>query len=113
MMNTEIKTRKNRLFSRWARRKVVSQFDGEYLDGSRSFTFSWNEAHREIHEGALKHYLDPSKKEQKFQYVPKPRAETKPTQDEVWLMFFSTHFKSTMLLSWGMKVIGKIWEQVF
>ena len=113
MMNTEIKTRKNRLFSRWARRKVVSQFDGEYLDGSRSFTFSWNEAHREIHEEALKHYLDPSKKEQKFQYVPKPRAETKPTQDEVWLMFFSTHFKSTMLMSWGMKVIGKIWEQVF
>ena len=113
MMNTEIKTRKNRLFSRWARRKVVSQFDGEYLDGSRSFTFSWNEAHREIHEEALKHYLDPSKKEQKFQYVPKPRAETKPTQDEVWLMLFSTHFKSTMLLSWGMKVIGKIWEQVF
>ena len=113
MMNTEIKTRKNRLFSRWARRKVVSQFDGEYLDGSRSFTFSWNEAHREIHEEALKHYLDPSKKEQKFQYVPKPRAETKPTQDEVWLMFFSIHFKSTLLLSWGMKVIGKIWEQVF
>ena len=29
------------------------------------------------------------------------------------LCFFSTHFKSTMLLSWGMEVIGKIWEQVF
>ena len=101
------------VISRWARRKVVSQFDEEYLDGSRSFIFSWNETHREIHEDALKHYLDASKKEQKFQYVPKPRAETKPTQDEVWLMFFSTHFKSTMLLSWGMKVIGKIWEQVF
>ena len=76
------------VISRWARRKVVSQFDEEYLDGSRSFIFSWNETHREIHEEALKHYLDPSKKEQKFQYVPKPRAETKPTQDKVWLMFF-------------------------
>ena len=76
------------VISRWARRKVVSQFDGEYLDGSRSFTFSWNEAHREIHEEALKHYLDPSKKEQKFQYVPKPRAETKPTQDEVLVIDF-------------------------
>ena len=76
------------VISRWARRKVVSQFDGEYLDGSRSFTFSWNEAHREIHEETLKHYLDPSKKEQKFQYVPKPRAETKPTQDEVLVIDF-------------------------
>ena len=76
------------VISRWARRKVVSQFDGEYLDGSRSFTFSWNEAHREIHEEALKHYLDPSKKEQKFQYVPKPRAETKPTQDELLVIDF-------------------------
>ena len=79
------------VISRWARRKVVSQFDGEYLDGSRSFTFSWNEAHKEIHEEALKHYLDPSKKEQKFQYVPKPRAETKPTQDEVLVIDFRGH----------------------
>ena len=31
------------VISRWARRKVVSQFDEEYLDGSRSFIFSWNE----------------------------------------------------------------------
>ena len=73
------------VISRWARRKVASQFDEEYLDGRKSFIFSWNKAHREIHEEALKHYLDPSKKEQKFQHVPKPKPT--PTPNEVWLMF--------------------------
>ena len=73
------------VISRWARRKVASQFDAEYLDGRKSFIFSWNKAHREIHEEALKHYLDPCKKEQKFQHVPKPKPT--PTPNEVWLMF--------------------------
>ena len=73
------------VISRWARRKVASQFDEEYLDGRKSFIFSWNKAHREIHEEALKHYLDPCKKEQKFQHVPKPKPT--PTPNEVSLMF--------------------------
>ena len=42
------------VISRWARRKVESQFDKEYLDGRKSFIFSWNKSHREIHEEALK-----------------------------------------------------------
>ena len=98
------------VISRWARRKVASQFDEEYLDGRKSFIFSWNKAHREIHEEALKHYLEPSKKEQKFQHVPKPKPT--PTPNEVWLMFIST-FEICYVLSRGMKVTGKIREQVF
>ena len=101
------------VISRWARRKVVSQFDEEYLDGSRSFIFSWNETHREIHEEALKHYLDPSKKEQKFQLCQNQEQKQNQHKTRSGLCFFSTYFKSTMLLSWGMEVIGKIWEQVF
>nr|XP_058952412.1 uncharacterized protein LOC131779846 [Pocillopora verrucosa] len=66
------------VISRWARRKVASQFDEEYLDGRKSFIFSWNKGHREIHEKALEHYLDPSKKERKFQYVPKQEPTTFP-----------------------------------
>ena len=59
------------VISRWARRKVASQFNEEYLDGRKSFIFSWNKQHREIHEEALLHYFDPSKKGQKFEYQPK------------------------------------------
>ena len=80
------------VISRWARRKVASQFDQEYLDGRKSFIFSWNKGHREIHEKALEHYLDPSKKERKFQYVPKQEPTTFPltvydSLDKVWPFF--------------------------
>ena len=102
------------VISRWARRKVASQFDEEYLDGRKSFIFSWNKAHREIHEEALKHYLDPSKKEQKFQYVPKPKPKAKPTPtpDEVWLIFISSYLKSAVFVN-GDEVINELREQIF
>ena len=45
------------VISRWAKRKVFSQFSEEYLDGRESFIFSWNKKHREIHEKALSHHL--------------------------------------------------------
>ena len=61
------------VISRWGRRKVASQFNEECLDGRKSFIFSWNKHHREIHEEALLHYFDPSKKGQKFEYQPKPK----------------------------------------
>ena len=61
------------VISRWARRKVASQFNEEYLDGRKSFIFSWNKQHREIHEEALLHYFDPSKKGKKFEYQSKPK----------------------------------------
>ena len=102
------------VISRWARRKVASQFDEEYLDGRKSFIFSWNKAHREIDEEALKHYLDPSKKEQKFQYVPKPKPKAKPTPtpDEVWLIFISSYLKSAVFVN-GDEVINELREQIF
>ena len=61
------------VISRWARRKIISQLSDEFLDGSKSFIFSWNKKHREIHEEALLHFFDPSKKGQKFEYQPKPK----------------------------------------
>ena len=64
------------VISRWARRKVASQFNEECLDGRESFIFSWNKQHREIHEEALLHYFDPSKNGQRFEYQPKPKRET-------------------------------------
>ncbi|KAL9963903.1 hypothetical protein ACROYT_G027458 [Oculina patagonica] len=70
------------VISRWARRKVGSQFKDEYLDGRKSFIFSWNKEHREIHEEALLHFFDPSKKGQKFEYQPKPKPVPKPKTEE-------------------------------
>ena len=67
------------VISRWAKRKVFSQFSEEYLDGRKSFIFSWNKQHREIHEQALLHHFDPKKKEQKFYYQPQfSNKESKP-----------------------------------
>ncbi|CAH3152790.1 unnamed protein product, partial [Porites evermanni] len=66
------------LLSRWARRKVSSQFSEEYLDGRQSFIFSWDDGHRPIHEEALLHYFDPHKKEKKF--VPEKKTEVANTQ---------------------------------
>ena len=45
------------------------------MDGRRSFIFSWNKKHRAIHEEALLHYFDPSKKGQKFEYQPQNPSE--------------------------------------
>ena len=57
--------------SRWAWRKIArSQFKEEFIDGRKSFVFSWNKKHRMIHEEALLHYFDPSKKGEKFEYQP-------------------------------------------
>ena len=58
------------VISRWARRKVASQFREEYLDGRQSFIFSWDEKHRMMHEEAMQHFLDPGKRGYKFEYTP-------------------------------------------
>ena len=70
------------VISRWARRKVASQFSEEYLDGRKSFIFSWDKQHREIHEEALLHFFDPSKKGQKFEYQPKLKPVPLPIRDK-------------------------------
>ena len=87
------------VISRWARRKVASQFDDEYLDGRKSFILSWNSKHRTIHEEALLHFFDPKKEGQKFRYQPKPKpipSLALPREDhEVWWCktpFFFTFF---------------------
>ena len=70
------------VISRWAKRKVGSQFGEEYLDGRQSFIFSWSEKHRPIHEEAMRHYLDPEKRGSKFEYTP-PRPLPKPIEPKV------------------------------
>ena len=67
------------VLSRWAYRKVSSQFDDQFLDGRKSFVFSWDKEHRPIHEEAMLHFFDPNKKGKKF--VPEPKVE--PTLPEV------------------------------
>ena len=47
------------------------------MDGRKSFIFSWNQKHREIHEEALRHFFDSRKKGQKFEYQPKRRPPPK------------------------------------
>lgn len=66
------------VISRWARGKVASQFDEEYLDGRKSFIFSWSDSHRAIHVEALLHFLDTNKSGQKFEYLPKSEPVTLP-----------------------------------
>ena len=65
--------------SRWVKRKVSSQFSEENMDGRKSFIFSWNQKHREIHEEALRHFFDSRKKGQKFEYQPKRSLHPKPS----------------------------------
>ena len=66
--------------SRWARRKVSSQFSGEFLDGRKSFIFSWDKEHRPIHEEALLHYFDPGKKNKKF--VPEEKVAVTVSRED-------------------------------
>lgn len=80
------------VISRWAKRKISSQFREEFLDGRKGFIFSFNKKHRPIHEEALRHFVDSSNKEQRFVYhltkrklpekpvTPPPVRSTKPVQ---------------------------------
>ena len=67
--------------SDWARKNISHQFRAEVVDGRKSFIFSWNKKHRPVHEEALLHYFDPSKKGHKFVY--KPNSQPLPESDEV------------------------------
>ncbi|EDO29142.1 predicted protein [Nematostella vectensis] len=68
------------VLSQWARGKVSSQFLEEYMNGSRSFIFSWDEHHHPIHEEALQHFLDPGKTDE---FVPKPRPPQVSVPDPI------------------------------
>ena len=63
------------IISCWARSNVFWQFQQEYMDGRKSFIFSWNTKHTAIHEEALLHYFDQRKKGQKFEYQQKHPSE--------------------------------------
>ena len=60
--------------SRWAKRKISSQFSEELIDGRKSFIFSWDQEHRAIHEEALVHFFDERKSGKKFEYQPKGKS---------------------------------------
>ena len=60
--------------SRWAKRKISSQFSEELIDGRESFIFSWNQKHRAIHVEALVHFLNERKRGEKFEYQPKGKS---------------------------------------
>ena len=82
------------VISSWARRIVCVQLNEEYLDGRKSFVFSWGEKHRQIHVKALMHFFDTDKNGEKFKYqLPiiadstlqprrKTRVESTPTEAE-------------------------------
>ena len=96
-VNYEGNDEENReVISRWAKRKVSSQFSIEYLDGRKSFIFSWNKQHRAIHEEALLHHFDPNKKGQKFHHQsPSPNQ---PSQAELPSQATSLEFKNPQKL---------------
>ena len=58
--------------------KIWSQFSPEYLDGRKSFIFSWDKQHRIIHEDALVHFLNKTNEGQVFQ----PVTKIEPLQKE-------------------------------
>ena len=62
------------VLSRWALKKISSQFNEEFLDGRKGFIFSWDLRHRPIHKEALLHYFDFQKTGIKF--VPQPQLKT-------------------------------------
>ena len=72
------------VISRWAWRKIAHpQFKAEFIDGRKSFVFSWDKQHRAIHEEALQHYFDSSKKGQSFEYQPpQKRSAVRATELE-------------------------------
>ena len=68
--------RQSHVLSRWAYRKVSSQFDAKLVDGRKSFIFSWDQTHRSIHEEAMMHFLDPQKQEVIFVPEKRPPVQT-------------------------------------
>ena len=56
---------------------MSSQFSDEFMDGRKSFIFSWDKEHRKIHEEALLHFFNPSKKGQKFEPQPPERRASR------------------------------------
>ena len=69
--------------SRWvAKTSIYPQVRGEFVDGRKSFVFSWNKEHRPIHEEAMLHFLNPSNNGEVFVPNPKPQMESSPVSSQ-------------------------------
>ena len=65
--------------SRWVAKTIINpQVRKEFVDGRKSFVFSWNEEHRPIHEEAMLHFLDPGNNGKAFNPNKKPKMENVP-----------------------------------
>lgn len=58
--------KQNEFISQSAFNAIKTQFQKKFIDGRQSFVFSWDDAHRPIHEEALLHYFDRSRRGQTF-----------------------------------------------
>ena len=63
------------VISHLGKKEISVQIRRELVDGRKSFVFSWNKEHRPIHEEAMLHFLDPSKKGQEF--IPNAKTQMK------------------------------------
>ena len=69
--------KQNKFISQSALNAIKTQFPLKFIDGRQSFIFSWDDAHRQIHEEALLHYFDRSKRGKKFEY----QQRSQPTEN--------------------------------
>ena len=60
--------KQNKFISQSAFNTIKTQFQTKFIDGRQSFIFSWDDSHRPIHEEALLHYFDRSRRGQKFEH---------------------------------------------
>ncbi|KAM7448071.1 hypothetical protein ABFA07_003809 [Porites harrisoni] len=60
--------KQNKFISQSAFSAIKTQLQMKFIDGRQSFIFSWDDSHRPIHEEALLHYFDPSRRGQKFEH---------------------------------------------
>ena len=60
--------KQSKFISQSAFSAIKTQLQVKFIDGRQSFIFSWDDSHRPIHEEALLHYFDPSRRGQKFEH---------------------------------------------
>ena len=65
------------------------------MDGRKGFILSWNKEHRQIHEEALRHFLDPSKRETKFEYKPERKLPPPPEYEKAQRHFLDPSKRET------------------
>ena len=79
------------VLSRWSYQKISSQFDEQFLDGRKSFIFSWDKEHRPVHEEAMLHFFNLNKKGKKF--VPEPILQPPEINPEGLTLLLKTRLR--------------------